>query len=278
MRPAFGAGDGMDLVHDDGAHRGQDAPRLGGEDQIQRFGRGDQDVRRVRGDGPPLLRRGVAAARGYADRRRVETHGLALGGDARQRRFQIARHIHAQRLQRRDIQHLDALGGFAGAGAARLPRLRRTVHQPVDGVQERGERLAGTGRRDDQRVIPFRDNRPGLALRRCLPLRERMPEPCPGGLGEQIQTFVHMFDYGNVPGRIRPPGTPSASATDRQGIPGHVSLGQTPTRAARLRPTDRRYHATGAPGAAPAARAARTAPDRRPADRSRDSSGWRPTT
>ena len=55
------------------------------------------------------------------DRRRVETHGLALGGDARQRRFQIARHIHAQRLQRRDIQHLDALGRVCGSGSRPPP-------------------------------------------------------------------------------------------------------------------------------------------------------------
>ena len=44
MRAALGAGDGVDLVDDDGLDAAQRLPRLAGEQQEQRLGGGDEDV------------------------------------------------------------------------------------------------------------------------------------------------------------------------------------------------------------------------------------------
>ncbi len=47
VRAALVPGQRVHLVHDDRVHPAQRVPRLGGEQQEQRFGRGDQDVRRA---------------------------------------------------------------------------------------------------------------------------------------------------------------------------------------------------------------------------------------
>ena len=72
MRAAARADDGVDLVDDDGAHRAQHlAAALGGEQQVERLGRGDQDVRRLAQHGRALGRGRVAGAdRGRDARRR----------------------------------------------------------------------------------------------------------------------------------------------------------------------------------------------------------------
>ena len=70
VHAALVAGQGVDLVHDHGAHGAEDLARLGaGEHQVERFGRGDQDVRRLAHHRPPLALRRVAGADGHADGR-----------------------------------------------------------------------------------------------------------------------------------------------------------------------------------------------------------------
>ena len=59
---ALGAGQGVDLVDDDPLDAAQRLPRLRGQQQVERLGRRDQDVRRALAEGAPLVGRRVAGA------------------------------------------------------------------------------------------------------------------------------------------------------------------------------------------------------------------------
>ena len=212
VRATFGACDGMHLIDDHRLHGRKDAPGLGCEHQEQRFRSGDENIRRMVDDGAPLLRCGVAAAYADPDFRRGQSRGLALIGYAAQRRFKILRHIDAQGLQRRDVQHPDAALGLSrrvstitDGTCGRLP------HQPVNCRKERAQGLTGAGGRSHQHVPTGANGRP------CLPLRvsrafERMLEPCLGRLRKQVQTFVHTFDY-DISHRRQPLSSSTHSST-----------------------------------------------------------------
>ena len=147
---------GMDFVDDHRAHAAQHrAARLGAQQHVKRFGRGHQDVRWPLAQGRTLGLRGIAGAHRGAD---VDI-GQCLRGqflaDAGQRRVEVQMDVVRQRLQWRHVQHQ---GG-----------VRQSVRQPftdqrVDRGKERGERLAGTGRRGDEGVVARRDRRPSLLL------------------------------------------------------------------------------------------------------------------
>ena len=148
VRAPFGAGDGMDLIEYHRFDIAQDDVRLGRQQQIQRFRRRDEDVRRMGGDGASLPCRRVTAAYGDADIGSGKAGRLAFGGDAVERSAEVLRDIDGQRLQRRDVQHLDtpsptplsgnvsrALRSGHGTGAVQTICLSR--HQAVDGREER---------------------------------------------------------------------------------------------------------------------------------------------
>ena len=190
MGPALGRGDGVHLVDDDGLHRGERFARGRRQHQEQRLGCGDQDVGRLGDELPSPSGRGVAGAHADADLRGALSAPLGDAGDAGQRRAQVAFDVDGQRLQRRYVQNA---GPTACEGSARCwwPGLGG---QPVDGPQERGQRLSGSGRRDDQRVIAVGDGRPGLRL--CIGRgREGAGEPLPGQRaepGERVVVRAHI--------------------------------------------------------------------------------------
>ena len=97
---ALVAGEGVDLVDDDGAHAAQGlAAARRREHEVERLRRRDENVGRRADEGLAVLRRRVASADGGAD---GEVEALA-GGDLRylgQRRLQVALDVVAQRLQR----------------------------------------------------------------------------------------------------------------------------------------------------------------------------------
>ena len=65
---ALVVGDGVDLVDDDGADAAEVFAGLaGGEEDVEGFGRGDEDVRRVAEHGGALFGEGVAGADAGAD-------------------------------------------------------------------------------------------------------------------------------------------------------------------------------------------------------------------
>ena len=68
VRAALVAGDGVDLVHDEGANAAQGLTRFrGGEQDVEAFGRGDEDVRRMAQHGRAILLERVAGTHAGAD-------------------------------------------------------------------------------------------------------------------------------------------------------------------------------------------------------------------
>ena len=166
MGAPLGAGHGVDLVDHHVLDRLQDLSRVRGQHEIQRLGRGDEDVGRVACDVAAVAGGRVAGARRRAQRRHLPPGPLGLQGDAGERRPQVAIDVVGQRLQRRDVED-----------AAPLLLGRRVVgEQAIDDPKEGGQRLARAGRREDQRVPALADGLPTLLLggRR---LRERALEP-----------------------------------------------------------------------------------------------------
>ena len=156
MRAALVRRHGVDFVDDHRAGGRQHlAARLGAQQDVKRFGRGDEDVRRAPAHPLALGRRRIAGAHPGADLDIGEPAALELAADARQRRFEIAMNVVRQRLERRDIDDLRLVGQLS----------RQTLaDEPIDRGKEGGERLAGAGRRGDQGVAAGLDRRPGFGL------------------------------------------------------------------------------------------------------------------
>ena len=144
----------MQLVEDDALERAEQIRRVGGrEQQRQLLRRGQQDFRRIAALALALRARRIAGARLDADR---QPH---LGD----RRFQIARDIDGERLERRDVERVQpalaahvAAGGdaafrrcslFAAVDARRRSSRATQLHQAR---QKARQRLAAAGRRDQQ--------------------------------------------------------------------------------------------------------------------------------
>ena len=142
---ALGGGKGVDFIDDDGLHAGQHRRRIGiGNQQRQRFGRRQQDMRRA--FTLPLLavRRGIAGARLDADIK-------ADLGDGRQ---QVALHIDGERLQRRDIDGVQAIARIVGQIGQRGEKPRQRLARSRRRHQQR--MIAGPRRRDHFELVPPR--------------------------------------------------------------------------------------------------------------------------
>ena len=156
MRPALVAGDGVDLVHDHGAGAGEHgASALAGEEDVERFRRGHQDVGRLPAHGLARCARGVAGAHHGPDAG-AGFPGLGEGAvDAGERHLQVLVHVVAERLERRDVDHPGRVGERRPAAVP---------DQGVDGGEESGQRLAGAGGGGDQCVPARRHRFPCLRL------------------------------------------------------------------------------------------------------------------
>jgi hypothetical protein len=164
VHPAFLAGQGVDFVDDHRAHGLEDLPGTrAGEHEIQRFGRGDQDIGRPRQHRLALTLRRIAGANQHADLGEIGAQLLCLPANTRQRHTQVALNVVVQRLKRRDVHDPNPLAALVSvtpalscpssvhlaflAFAARLS----TLHPPqlVDSPQKRGHRLTRAGGREN---------------------------------------------------------------------------------------------------------------------------------
>ena len=166
---ALRPGDGVHLVDDHGLDAGEHLATLRGEQEVERLGRRDEDVRRVPQHLAPLLLRRVAGPDGDAELR------LEPG----ERAAEVALDVVVQRLQRRDVEQAEPLTGRFG--------------QTVDPPEERGERLARPGRRLDEHVLAARDRRPGELLRRGRP-GEGALEPRARARREHVERGGHVAE------------------------------------------------------------------------------------
>jgi hypothetical protein len=165
VRTSLGRGDRVDLVDDAPSRALEQLLRAAGQHQVQRLRGGDEDVGRLAQHLLALALRGVSCAHGDAQ----------IGADAAQGHAQVAVDVVGERLQRRNVDEVDALLG--------RPLL---VRESVDRPQERGQRLARAGWGTDQDMLARGDRRPRLGLRGGR-LLERIPEPVTGSPGETIQ-------------------------------------------------------------------------------------------
>ncbi len=132
-------------------------PEFGAEQDVERFRRGDDDMRRAPAHALALARRRVAGAHPGADLDVGQALRAQRLADAGERRVEIRLDVVRQRLERRDVDDLRLV---------RQPSFEPLPHQRVDRGEEGGERLARAGRRGDQHMPPGLDRRPGLGLRR----------------------------------------------------------------------------------------------------------------
>ena len=166
VRAALGRDERVNLVDDHRVDRAQRLARVGGQEQIQRFRRRDEDVGRLALKSRAIGLRCVAGA--YRDRRRHVRIAASFGQlcDAGQRRAQVALHVDRERLERRHIQHT-APADLGGCGRE---------HHAIETPQKGCERFAAAGRRKDERGLPPGDRRPAERLRACGGF-ERRAEP-----------------------------------------------------------------------------------------------------
>ncbi len=147
----------MDLVDDDRPRRRQHfAAGFGTDQDIERFRRGHDDVRRKSAHALPLSRRRVAGAHPGADLHIGQPLPRQRFADAGERGFEIALNVVGERLQRRHVDYLRLV---------RETAVYPLTNERVDRREKGGERLAGPGRCSDQGVSAGLDRRPSLGLR-----------------------------------------------------------------------------------------------------------------
>ena len=150
------AGQGVNLVDDDGVHAAQGFARpLGREHQVEGLWGGDEDVRRAGDEGAAARGLGVAGADADADLGERLAARLGQFADGGQRGLEVALDVVAEGLERRDVDD-------AGDGIEFL--LLAAADELVDPDQEGGEGLAGSGWGRDEGVAAGADGRPGGGL------------------------------------------------------------------------------------------------------------------
>ena len=153
MRSAARLQHGMDLIDDDDARRLEHLPgALGREQQVERFRRRHQDVRRRAQHGGAIRLRRVAAPHCGGDLDlRCERMDLAA------RLRQVLVDVGGERLERRNVDDANFVGQPA--------MLQAFAQQLVDCGEEGGERLARAGRCRDERILATTDSTPAFKLR-----------------------------------------------------------------------------------------------------------------
>ena len=125
------------------------APATSREQDIERLGRGDQQVGRLAEHRGPFALRRVAGANRYPDVRQLGIQRGQFG----ERPLQIFLHVVAESPQRRDVDD------------AGLVRKRFALtSEVVDRREIASNRFAGAGGGGNQRVMPLANQRPATAL------------------------------------------------------------------------------------------------------------------
>jgi len=171
----------VDLVHDDDLYRAQRLALPGGEDEVERFGRGDKDV----GRRPPEITvagRGIPGADGRADLDGREPKDLACKPDPGEGRAEVPLDVVGQRLQGGDVEDADPRGCI-------LSREFR-ADEAVDGSEERCEGLPRPSRREEERVVTGGNDGPAARLDGRRP-GEGPLEPEARGRREEVEGRIH---------------------------------------------------------------------------------------
>ena len=171
VRTALGAGHRVQLIDDHAAGRAQHlATGVRGQQDVQRLGRRHQDVRRRAAHARALAAGRVAGAHRGPDADVRQAERQQLGANPGERLAQVELDVVRERLERRDVQHVHRI---------LEPALESFLQQRVDRREKRRQRLAGTGRRRDQRVASLDGELPRARLdlgRRAEPTCKPAPD------------------------------------------------------------------------------------------------------
>ena len=152
VRAALRGRERVDLVDDHGLDAAQDLPRLRREHQVERLGRGDEDVGRRAGDVLAFLRGRVAGAHGHGRRGERLAEPFGRERDAGERRAEVLLDVDGERAQRRDVEDAAALSLGRDRRACRAGRSRRGTRRAS--CPSRSERAGGCGHRPRSRASP----------------------------------------------------------------------------------------------------------------------------
>ena len=157
MGAALVAGDGVDLVDDNGADAAQELAGLGGGEQdVEGFGGGDEDVRGMAEHGRAVLGEGVAGADGGADGRGEEASIKGELLDLAERIFEVLLDVVGEGFEGGDVEDVGVGGEASFEGEA---------EEVVDGDEEGGEGFAGAGGGGDEGGVAGDDSGPAGLLR-----------------------------------------------------------------------------------------------------------------
>ncbi len=182
MRSALVPGHGMDFIDDYRTYAGQHgAAALGGQEQVKGFRSRDQNLGRVFEHGDPGRSGRVAASQPDAQFGNRVAAAASRLGNFLQGFGQVVLNIGCQRLQGRDVDNFNPGGRrhpspLLGQGRRPAAEERKSGFTPatlglggpfveaIDADEERGQCLARTRRRGDQRVVARRNHRPAVLL------------------------------------------------------------------------------------------------------------------
>ena len=179
MRPALVIRHSVNFVDDDRLHAAEMFPALPcGEKDVERFGCGDEDVRRVPQHRGALFGKRVSGPNSGANlgAQITSLHGQAL--NLSERTIKIFLHIIREGLKWTDIDDLRAGSELAG---------ERSAQKLIDADEKSSKGLAASCRRGDKSGITRENTGPPIRLRLSgtaefieKPLRRNGVSPCQG--------------------------------------------------------------------------------------------------
>jgi hypothetical protein len=191
MRTALVARQRVEFIDNHVANAGELLAEPGRSQQDeQRLGRRDQNMRRPPEHRSALAGGRVAGAQAGADAREIEPGFRASITHALQRLFEIQPDVVGERLERGDIQHRNLIAE---------PVAGRVEHQAIDRPHERGERLAAARRRAQQdvearRVVGGADHGPS----KFLSARGRREAPLEPTANRRMEIVERGGHAGNI--------------------------------------------------------------------------------
>ena len=149
----------MNLIHDHRACRCEHlAAGFRAEQDVERLGRRDHDVRRTLAHAVAFVLGSIARAHESSDVDIGQFQRPQLRTDAAERGFEVAPDVVREGFERGDVHDMRLVRQAAALDAF--------AHQALDRREKGRERLARPRRRGDQNVVPRLNGRPGLLLRR----------------------------------------------------------------------------------------------------------------
>src|SRR4029077_6578452 len=157
VRTALIVSYGVNFIDDDSLDGFEDFAALcRGEEDVQRFGRRDQDVRGAGKHGAAFVCEGVASAYRGTDFGHEQAALSCEVQDFSEWRLQVFLNVVAEGLERRDVEDLSAVGQISRKCLA---------NKRVNADEECGKSFSRTGGGGDQRSLAGEDVRPALRLR-----------------------------------------------------------------------------------------------------------------